>query len=823
MVYLTGLKTKRISSGLLILLLCAFMVLPTTDAQSEEEPPDPPIETKQKLPVLEFYILTNTLPRDLIDLQNKVDDTADTNTLLDQLPALTRLIDEIDWDARMATSKTNISLHQLSSMESRLVKIKNRIDRINTPIAANIRDLESLYRLWLEKENKLQELRRQMIEQPVLSITPANISSLEDTVNKAKALIESHIIPSLQAGESIGKLQTRVYAISLSVSDLIDELNVSGIRQTSPTMLTSEFYARLNGDLAEQAWANLQLFARYQRVYLQQNILGILFCLSGIILLAFLVRGTKAHITPASRWHSYAARPLATTFVILGSAVMFYDFRSVSSNLPPDWNTLLLLPLMIAAVLLADRLSSTLLPHRLINPKAAIAILAIAQLLTVLGAPQPFYYLYVFSVSAGLLVYQLLLMVSGRKQNRKGKQPWFLWLGVLFPLVIIVLGAAGYDQFATAIFIRVLSLIVFTTILLLIYDLLLGLLEMVFYHFPVSIIRSNSTVIVSEITPILIFSLGVVWVAGILKILWIFPTISESLSAIGSAKLDIGSMTITTGLIMTVAIAAYITHLCSHAIRAVLLQETLPRYKVEHGVQLSITRLIHYAILTIGVLVILRILGFGLGQITIIGGALGVGIGFGLQAIVTNFVSGLILLFERPIKVGDVVVVGEDVGEVKEMGLRATTVQTFDNAEIVIPNSELITKNLTNWTLANKRVRVKVPVGVAYGTNIETVLKILLSCASDNPTVLSKPEPIALFLAFGDSSLNFELRVWISDFNDKLRVLSELNQNIEAEFERASIEIPFPQRDLHIRTIEKDLSGLLQKKGTDAEEAAAAG
>ncbi len=230
----------------------------------------------------------------------------------------------------------------------------------------------------------------------------------------------------------------------------------------------------------------------------------------------------------------------------------------------------------------------------------------------------------------------------------------------------------------------------------------------------------------------------------------------------------------------------------------------LSRYRVTRGVQESITRLVHYTILVIGLMVFMKLLGFKFADIAIIGGALGVGIGFGLKEIVNNFVSGLILLFERPVKVGDIIVVGQDMGEVTALGLRATTVQTFDNAEIVIPNEELITCSVTNWTLAEKRVRVKIPIGVAYGTDISNVLEILLSCADSNPTVLTQPLPKALFLAFGDSSLNFELRAWISDFNDSLRVRSELNQDIENEFQMAGIEIPFPQRDLHLKSVDTD-------------------
>ncbi len=182
------------------------------------------------------------------------------------------------------------------------------------------------------------------------------------------------------------------------------------------------------------------------------------------------------------------------------------------------------------------------------------------------------------------------------------------------------------------------------------------------------------------------------------------------------------------------------------------------------------------------------------------------GIGFGLQAIVNNFVSGLILLFERPIKVMDIIENGSRTGRVKSLGLRATVVQTFDNAEIVIPNSELITGTVTNWTLAEKKARVRVPVGVAYGSDISQVIEILIRCANEHPLVLSTPPPRAMFLAFGASSLDFELRAWIPDVRQRTSTLSELNQEIESEFSQAGIEIPFPQSDLHLRTVSEEVA-----------------
>ena len=196
--------------------------------------------------------------------------------------------------------------------------------------------------------------------------------------------------------------------------------------------------------------------------------------------------------------------------------------------------------------------------------------------------------------------------------------------------------------------------------------------------------------------------------------------------------------------------------------------------------------------------------GFDFGKIAIIAGALSVGIGFGLQNIVNNFVSGLILLFERPIRKGDWVVVGTTEGYVKNIQIRSTLIRTFDNSDVIVPNSELISSQVTNWMLSSKNGRAIIPVGVAYGSDTEKVKEILLSIAEDNQKIIhndSSLAPYVLFRGFGDSSLDFELRVFLKQIDSRLSVISEINFAIDKAFREAGIEIPFPQRDVHVRTL----------------------
>jgi small-conductance mechanosensitive channel len=201
---------------------------------------------------------------------------------------------------------------------------------------------------------------------------------------------------------------------------------------------------------------------------------------------------------------------------------------------------------------------------------------------------------------------------------------------------------------------------------------------------------------------------------------------------------------------------------------------------------------------SVGFLLAILMIGFELTQFVIIISALGIGIGFGLQSFVNNFICGLILLFERPVRVGDYIDLGGQWAEIKRIGLRSTTVETFDLANIIIPNNDLINNQVTNWTLSNRFIRLIIPVGVAYGSDVTRVFETLMQCAKENPNVRENPEPVVLFRKFGESSLDFELRVWISDVDNRLPLASELNREIDQKFREAGIVIAFPQRDVHL-------------------------
>jgi small-conductance mechanosensitive channel len=236
-------------------------------------------------------------------------------------------------------------------------------------------------------------------------------------------------------------------------------------------------------------------------------------------------------------------------------------------------------------------------------------------------------------------------------------------------------------------------------------------------------------------------------------------------------------------------------------LRSLIVDQILAKRNVEVGVRQAMGSIIRYVVIAIGTIVILQAAGIDLSTLTILAGALGIGVGFGLQNITNNLVSGIIILLERPIKVGDRIEVGKVVGDVLKISLRATTVRTNDNIAIIVPNSDFVSSTVTNWSYTDRDVRFNIRVGVSYSSDPEEVKRIFLEVADEHQGVLKIPKPDVIFEEFGESSLNFLLRVWTREYITRPFILrSELNFAIKKKFKEHGIEIPFPQRDVHIRS-----------------------
>jgi small-conductance mechanosensitive channel len=288
------------------------------------------------------------------------------------------------------------------------------------------------------------------------------------------------------------------------------------------------------------------------------------------------------------------------------------------------------------------------------------------------------------------------------------------------------------------------------------------------------------------------------WVVATLDFLGLLAPVLAGGRAILTAELTQGALRISIGDVLAFAITIYAAFLFSSLVRFVLEEDVFPRLHLSAGLPYALTSVFRYCVIFVGFILALLALGVNLDRVTVLGGAFGIGIGFGLQNIVNNFVSGLIVLFERPIRVGDAVQIGDVQGEVRRIGIRSSTVRNWEGAEVIVPNSQLVADKVTNWTPAQPRRRIDIAVGVAYGTAPDKVLKVLGEVAGAHPDVAADPAPQALFLGFGDSALKFELRVWTRRLDRHVAVKSELGIAVYAALREAGMTIPFPQQEIRV-------------------------
>ena len=301
------------------------------------------------------------------------------------------------------------------------------------------------------------------------------------------------------------------------------------------------------------------------------------------------------------------------------------------------------------------------------------------------------------------------------------------------------------------------------------------------------------------------------WVVYTMVRFRIFRPVYDVGKAIVTHRFEYGELSISLGHVLVFCIGVVLAVWIARTLRAMLREEVLPRLSLPRGVDNSIASLSYYVLLLLGLLAALSAAGFKIGQLAFMFGALGVGIGLGLQDVVKNFVSGLILMFERPVKPGDAVDISGTAGRVRAIGMRATTVRTFEGADVVVPNGMLLSDKVTNWTLVDQNRRVDVDLGVAYGSDVTRVMQLLQETTRGTPGIADEPAPAVLFTGFGASSLDFAIRAWTQRFDDWSTIRSELMQRLHAALAQAGIEIPFPQQDLHVRSVSEDLLHSLRR------------
>jgi small-conductance mechanosensitive channel len=460
----------------------------------------------------------------------------------------------------------------------------------------------------------------------------------------------------------------------------------------------------------------------------------------------------------------------------------------------------------LVAIVPVIRLIASLTPRSLIPAVWLVGAFHVVDLVRELLTSIPLLEQAIFLLQLFALVPAIVWLHRHQMQARVADVNRERWEGIgrlalVLAVAALVAGALGWVRLARAIEFALVSAAMWALILWALVRLSDAILGWTLRVRPLRLLRAvqeHREPLERRLQGVFRLAATVFWGVGVADALSILGPASQRIIAVLGARVGWGAVSISLGDLIAFGIVVWFTYLASQAVRAVLEEDVFARVSVRRGIATAFSSLAHYSVLLMGFLLALGALGIDLTRITIIAGALGVGVGFGLQNVVNNFVSGLILLFERPIQVGDSVQLGTLVGEVKRIGIRSSTVRTWEGAEVIVPNASLVSDQVTNWTLSDRMRRIDLDVGVGYGADPQHVVTLLGEVTRANPGVLPDPPPVVLFLGFGDSSLNFQVRAWTARFEEWVRTRSELGLAVHAALKEAGVEIPFPQRDVHI-------------------------
>jgi potassium efflux system protein len=673
---------------------------------------------------------------------------------------------------------------------------------INKPLKEAIRQFGAWRNDWQAEKQHWERWQSALLEDGDLAQLNSTFAKAKDTIDKALEIVNSQLDSVLRVQSRAGAIQAKILVLSAELDALISAAR-SGIRvNISPPMFSSQYFSQYSSELwyallkgvVETPWISTRILDRQGWIVFMQVFFSVFVILS--------IYRNRQLISNSQRWRFLAARPFAAG-IFFGTIVFmsFYEYRGLQDT----WG----LYLSIVGGISFARLNSALNPASWKRQfvYGVIIVYIVTRLLQVVMLPLPLMRLFTILAALAGLLFCWRLAVATIRQKDSGIYRWTLRLGACFLAFVILAEIWGKQGLAEFLFISLLRSTTPVLAFMLFMYIIRGFIEWIFRSSSfqqMTLFYGDTDVIVRRVTLFINAAIcGLILLPGMLFSWGVYDDLSAAIKGLLSLGFNVGSQRISLGLVIIAAGILYGSFFASWIIQKLLTDQVLARRRVEVGVQVAIAKLVHYVLIFIGFVVALLALGFEFTKLTIMLSALGVGIGFGLQGIVNNFVSGLILLFERPVRVGDYIEFGGNWAEIKKIGLRATTVQTFDEADVIIPNADLVSNQVINWTLTNRRVRLIIPVGVAYGSDISLVMETLVESAKQNSDVAEEPIPQVLFLNFGESSLEFELRVWVLDADNRLVVSSAIHQEIDRRFREAKIEIAFPQRDLHLRSLDE--------------------
>jgi len=639
------------------------------------------------------------------------------------------------------------------------------------PIHQAIRDLWTWRKEWLAEKKRWNEWEFFLLKGGAFDQLKSTFERANDTIETALKIVIPQLEAMLTVQEKAGNIQEKIDALTAVLDGLIMDEHRGALLKESPPMFSPQYFSQFSNELwlaaqnslYEISWPGRGFFAQQGWIVLLQGFLP--------LFVIIVVYRNRRGLNESKRWRFLAARPFSAGF-FLGCmmAALIYEYEGLPAVVK-------LANTIVGGISFA-RLSGGLIEASWKRQfvYSLMTIFIVTRLMDVLSFPLPFFRLYTFLTAlAGLL---FCLRWSGKSIRKKdsGFYTWSLRFGSLLFAVIMIAELLGKKALSLHLFVSSIRSLAIALVFMLFLHMIHGGLEWLFRTSTLrlsAVLRSHDTdAIIRRVSRFIdVAILGLVLLPSILMMWGVYDSLEEATKGLLALGFNLGSQRISVSLLIASAGVLYGSFLASWIIEKLLMNEVFVKHTVERGVRVSIGRLVHYVLIFVGFLLALSILGF---EVT-----------------------------ERPVRVGDTIEIDGKWAEIKKIGLRATNVRTLDYADVIIPNADLVANQVTNWTLSNRRVRLTVPVGVAYGSDVPLVMEKLTECAKENAMVDKTHAPQVLFLSFGESSLDFELRVWVVDADYRLKAKSELHQEIDRRFREAKIEIAFPQRDLHLRSVDE--------------------
>lgn len=745
-----------------------------------------------------------------------------------ELPGLTEQIDvRLAETARMIEGR--VSLERLRSFESEwktstadLSKWKRILTDRAKNLAAALEDLRILDERWKATFGALQT-----VESPPEAMS--RVGEIISNINRILRRIETEQSQIVALQSKVAEQQTRVD----DAVALIGKTRVSVVGslfvQDSPAVWSDNFWTRAQTDIAESANQTFAAQTDALSQFVHQNIGRLIAHLFVFIIFAavliFLRRAANPWVEkePELKQAAIIFYLPVSTAIILAIFITRWIYPLSPQLLQAIFGAIVLIPTVIIVRKLVERPIYPIL-------YSLVVFYLVDQVRMVAEALPVFSRLLFMTEMLGGVAFFLWINLGRLSKDRTEElvhggvfRTIKLAATIAVPIFALAFVAdmLGFVVFARLLGNAVLRSAYVAVILYAFVRIVDGLIIFALRFRPLSLlgmVQNNRSLIQLRLRRGVRWLGMVLWAAITLDLLALRQPLYNGVWASINSELKIGSFAISLGDIFAFVIAVWMSFLISRFVRFALNEDVYPRVNIGRGLPYAISTMLHYALLVLGFILALAIIGVDLTKFTIIAGAFGVGIGFGLQNIVNNFVSGLILLFERPVNVGDTIQVGEDDGELARIGLRASVLRTFQGSEVIVPNGDLISSKVVNWTLSDQQRRIEINVGVAYGTDPRSVIEILTQVGADHTDVLKDPGPRALFIGFGDSSLDFQLRAWTDKFDHWVVIKSDLSLAIHDALRDRQIEIPFPQRDLRLVSLGESVEKALQSKSSDKTE-----